>query len=99
MSYRLGIDVGGTFTDFLCLGGGSPLVHKTSSTTPDPSLAFDTLGNVFYSYIVVYVGNGNGINGTAMAVARSGDGGRSYPQFTVSSLLCDPKPGSGPASR
>jgi N-methylhydantoinase A len=40
MSYRLGIDVGGTFTDFLCLGGGSPLVHKTSSTTHDPSLAF-----------------------------------------------------------
>ena len=34
MSYRLGIDVGGTFTDFLCLGGDSPLVHKTSSTTP-----------------------------------------------------------------
>ncbi len=40
MSYRLGIDVGGTFTDFLCLGGGAPLVHKTSSTTHDPSLAF-----------------------------------------------------------
>src|ERR1700761_7982850 len=40
MSYRLGIDVGGTFTDFLCLGGDSPLVHKTSSTTHDPSLAF-----------------------------------------------------------
>jgi hypothetical protein len=49
----------------------------------DPSLAFDTAGNVFYSYIVVYVGNGNGINGTAMAVARSGDGGRTYPQFTL----------------
>src|SRR5689334_10357501 len=42
----------------------------------DPSLAFDTLGNVFYSYIVVYVGNGNGINATALGVARSGDGGR-----------------------
>ncbi|HWH18912.1 MAG TPA: hydantoinase/oxoprolinase N-terminal domain-containing protein, partial [Solirubrobacterales bacterium] len=40
MSYRLGIDVGGTFTDFLCLGGDAPLVHKTSSTTHDPSLAF-----------------------------------------------------------
>jgi len=52
----------------------------------DPSLAFDTRGNVFYSYIVVYVGNGNGINGTAMGVARSGDGGRTYPQFTVFSL-------------
>ncbi len=40
MTYRLGIDVGGTFTDFLCLGGDAPLVHKTSSTTHDPSLAF-----------------------------------------------------------
>jgi hypothetical protein len=51
----------------------------------DPSLAFDTRGNVFYSYIVVFFGNGNGINGTAMGVARSGDGGRTYPQtqFTL----------------
>jgi len=49
----------------------------------DPTLAFDSSGNVFYGYIVVFVGNGNGINGTAMAVARSTDGGRSYPQFTV----------------
>jgi hypothetical protein len=49
----------------------------------DPSLAFDTLGNVFYSYIVVYFGNGNGINGTAMGVARSSDGGRTYQQFTL----------------
>ena len=45
----------------------------------DPSLAFDTRGNVFYSYIVVFFGNGNGINGTEMAVARSGDGGQTYP--------------------
>src|ERR1700761_7505533 len=40
MSYRLGIDVGGTFTHFLRLGGSPPPVHKTSSTTHDPSLAF-----------------------------------------------------------
>ena len=44
----------------------------------DPSLAFDTLGNLFYSYIVVFFGNGSGINGTEMAVARSNDGGQSY---------------------
>ncbi len=49
----------------------------------DPSLAFDTSGNVFYSYIVVYFGNGHGINGTALGVARSVDGGLSYPQFTL----------------
>jgi hypothetical protein len=52
----------------------------------DPTLAFDTSGNVFYGYIVVYFGNGNGINGTAMGVARSTDGGRTYPQFTVFSV-------------
>jgi N-methylhydantoinase A len=40
MSYRLGIDVGGTFTDFLVLGEGVQLVHKTSSTPDDPSRGF-----------------------------------------------------------
>src|SRR5438876_3116391 len=52
----------------------------------DPTLAFDTRGNVFYGYIVVYFGNGNGINGTAMAVARSSDGGRTYPAVTFFSF-------------
>jgi hypothetical protein len=52
----------------------------------DPSLAFDTRGNVFYSYIVVYFGNGNGINATSMAVARSTDGGATYPSVTFFSL-------------
>ena len=37
MSYRVGIDVGGTFTDFLLVGDGARLVHKTSSTPDDPS--------------------------------------------------------------
>src|SRR3954452_18996945 len=46
----------------------------------DPSLAFDTQGNLFYSYIVVFFGNGNGVNGSQMAVARSSDGGQTYPQ-------------------
>jgi hypothetical protein len=45
----------------------------------DPTLAFDSRGNVFYGYIVVYFSNGAGINGTAMAVARSADGGKTYP--------------------
>ena len=45
----------------------------------DPTLAFDTRGNVFYGYIVVFFGAGNGINGTEMAVARSTDGGKTYP--------------------
>ncbi|MCW3016967.1 MAG: 5-oxoprolinase [Solirubrobacterales bacterium] len=42
MSYRIGIDVGGTFTDFLLIGDEVRLVHKTSSTPDDPSRGFVT---------------------------------------------------------
>src|SRR5437764_2791603 len=52
----------------------------------DPTLAFDSRGNLFYGYIVVFFSNGNGINGTEMAVARSTDGGRTYPQATYFSF-------------
>ena len=52
----------------------------------DPTLAFDTRGNVFYGYIVVFFGSGNGINGTEMAVARSTDGGKTYPAATFFSF-------------
>lgn len=45
----------------------------------DPTLAFDSRGNLFYGYIVVFFGSGNGINGTQMGVARSTDGGKTYP--------------------
>ena len=45
----------------------------------DPSLVFDTQGNAFYSYIIVFFSNGNGINGTEMAVAKSTDGGKTWP--------------------
>ena len=55
----------------------------------DPTLAFDTQGNVFYGFIVVFFsaafnspGNGVGINGTEMAVARSTDGGSTWPLLT-----------------
>jgi hypothetical protein len=52
----------------------------------DPTLAFDTLGNLFYGYIIVHFGNGQGIKGTAMAVARSTDGGQTYPSVTYFSF-------------
>ena len=52
----------------------------------DPALAFDSSGNLFYGYIVVFFGNGAGVNGSEMAVARSTDGGRSYPQVTFFSF-------------
>lgn len=48
----------------------------------DPTLAFDSSNNLFYGYIVVHFGAGNGINGTEIAVARSTDGGKTYPSVT-----------------
>ena len=40
MSYTIGIDVGGTFTDFyLMVAGGSDRIHKTLSTPDDPTEA------------------------------------------------------------
>lgn len=52
----------------------------------DPSLVFDTQGNLFYSYIVVFFGGGHGINGTEMAVAKSTNGGMSFPSATFFSF-------------
>ena len=52
----------------------------------DPTLAFDTRGNLFYGYIVVFFGNGAGVKGSEMAVARSTDGGQSYPAVTFFSF-------------
>ncbi|HWX53072.1 MAG TPA: sialidase family protein [Verrucomicrobiae bacterium] len=61
---------------------------NSSEFGSDPSLAFDSQGNLFYSYIVVFFGNGNqkGVNGTEMAVARSSDGGRSFPSVSFFEL-------------
>jgi len=40
MAFKIGIDVGGTFTDFfLVRDGAEPLVHKVLSTPEDPSIA------------------------------------------------------------
>jgi Neuraminidase (sialidase) len=44
----------------------------------DPGVAFDSAGSAYYSYIVVFFGAGGGINGTAMAVAHSTDGGATW---------------------
>ncbi|MDE0253664.1 MAG: hypothetical protein OYG32_02605, partial [Rhodospirillaceae bacterium] len=35
--YQIGIDVGGTFTDFLLSGGGAGRIFKILSTPDDPS--------------------------------------------------------------
>ena len=40
MSLKIGIDVGGTFTDFIVSGDGrETLIHKVLSTPDDPSIA------------------------------------------------------------
>ena len=37
--FKIGIDVGGTFTDFFVrAGGGEPVIHKVLSTPDDPSV-------------------------------------------------------------
>ena len=46
----------------------------------DPTLAFDTRGNLFYGYIVVFFSTDfAAVNDTGVAVARSTDGGQTYP--------------------
>ena len=43
MKFKLGIDVGGTFTDFfLITDDGTSLIHKTLSTPEDSSIGFIT---------------------------------------------------------
>ena len=38
MTYRIGIDIGGTFTDFAMLKGEELVLHKNLSTPEDRSL-------------------------------------------------------------
>jgi N-methylhydantoinase A len=42
MTYRIGIDIGGTFTDFAVLKGGDLMLHKNLSTPEDRSLGVMT---------------------------------------------------------
>jgi hypothetical protein len=56
----------------------------------DPGLAFDSAGNAYYSYIVVFFGKGGGINGTEMAVAHSTDRGATW-----TSTYFEPETGNG----
>jgi hypothetical protein len=71
------LDGGATFT-----GVDLPLPPARTSNGfdfgSDPSIAFDSKGNAYYSYIVVFFSAGGSINGTEMAVARSRDKGLSW---------------------
>jgi hypothetical protein len=77
---------GGTTWGGVDLPLPTPIGTNGTDFGSDPSLAFDTQGNVYYGYIVVFFGNGNGINGTAIAVAKSSDGGQTYPNVTYFSF-------------
>ena len=39
LTYWLGVDTGGTFTDFVLLGDGEPRIHKVLSTPSSPERA------------------------------------------------------------
>lgn len=56
----------------------------------DPGIAFDSNGNAYYSYIVVFFSSGGSINGTEMAVAHSTDGGATW-----TTTYFDPQTGEG----
>src|SRR6266566_4663640 len=69
--------------------GGVDLPLPPAATTngtdfgSDPGVAFDTRGNVYYSYIVVFFNRSfASIQGTEMAVAKSSDGGQTWPHVT-----------------
>ena len=60
-----------------------PVTTNGTDFGSDPGVAFDTHGNVYYSYIVVFFNRFfASIQGTEMAVAKSFDGGQSWPQVT-----------------
>src|SRR2546425_10586336 len=69
--------------------GGVDLPLPPAATTngtdfgSDPGVAFDTQGNVYYGYIVVFFNRiFRSIQGTEVAVAKSFDGGATWPQVT-----------------
>jgi hypothetical protein len=60
-----------------------PATTNGTDFASDPGVAFDSRGNVYFSYIVVFFNRSFGsIQGTEVAVAKSSDGGASWPQVT-----------------
>ena len=70
-------DGGATFTG-VDLPLPAPRTNNGFDFGSDPSVAFDSNGNAYYSYIVVFFSAGGSINGTEMAVARSSDHGATW---------------------
>src|SRR6266478_6957171 len=74
---------GGTSWGAVDLPLPPPATTNGTDFGSDPGVAFDTRGNVYYSYIVVFFNRFfKSIQGTEMAVAKSSDGGKTWPQVT-----------------
>jgi len=74
---------GGTSWGAVDLPLPPPATTNGTDFGSDPGVAFDTRGNVYYSYIVVFFNRSfTSIQGTEMAVAKSSDGGKTWPQVT-----------------
>lgn len=74
---------GGTSWGAVDLPLPPPATTNGTDFGSDPGVAFDTRGNVYYSYIVVFFNRTfRSIQGTEMAVAKSSDGGKTWPQVT-----------------
>jgi hypothetical protein len=70
-------DGGATFTG-VDLPLPPPRTQNGFDFGSDPGVAFDSAGNAFYSYIIVFFSTGGSINGTEMAVAHSTDHGADW---------------------
>jgi hypothetical protein len=70
-------DGGATFTG-VDLPLPPPRTNNGFDFGSDPGVAFDSNGNAYYSYIIVFFSAGGSINGTEMAVSRSTDGGLTW---------------------
>jgi len=63
--------------------GGTPPSSFTDHACGDPALAADADGNFFYAYLDSQLRQGSIIVDTNLAVARSTDGGRTFPAFST----------------
>jgi hypothetical protein len=74
---------GGKSFDAVDLPLPPPATTNGTDFGSDPGVAFDTRGNVYFSYIVAFFNRTFGsIQGSEMAVAKSSDGGATWPQVT-----------------
>src|SRR5881409_2516742 len=63
--------------------GGSVRLQTDGDFCADPSIAADATGNFYYAYIDDSSGRGRTIGNTNIQVAKSTDGGRSFPTFSI----------------